>query len=236
MNPGFVPEHIAAGDRFIHHRESRAIVDEACRRTGIDLHDRVRSNVASVHVHRLRDIAWRRTALQWAARWASRTGRRLHLHGHGWAEDPEFRAFARGPVDHDAEARLAYRGARLALQLLPSGLPHQRTFEALCSGSLVVARESPNDFLLGDRHAFRRAHGDGAEAPSVLYQAGFRSLDELVFADEDEFGACVDRWLADDAGRRDRQSELAAVVREQFTWNAVLPRFLEGTRAAIGLP
>jgi hypothetical protein len=221
--------------RFLGHAEARELVHEACRATGLDVHERVRSNIASMHVHRLHDIAWRRTALQWAARWATRTGRRLHLHGDGWADDPQFRAFARGPVTHDHEARLAYGGARLALQLLPSGLGHQRTFEALCSGSLVIARESGNDFMLMDRHAFRRAHGDGRTASGVLHDAGFRNLDELVFADEAEFTACVERWLADDAEREARRELMAGIVGRQFTWTAILPRLLDGTRAAIGL-
>ncbi len=219
----------------LHVPACRAIVNEACARTGVDLSDRMRSNVATMHVHRLHDIAWRREALGWAADWARRTGRSLHLHGDGWERDPEFAEFARGPVDRAREARLAYRGARLALQLLPTGLVHQRTFEAVASGALVVARESPHDFARGDRHRFRETHGDGATAPTMLYRAGARSIDELVFAGPEELHACLERWLEDDAAREARRAALAGIVRERFTWDAVLPRILDGTRAAIGL-
>ncbi len=224
-----------AGGAFIHHAKAREIADEACRRAGIDLPDRVRSNVAAMHVHRLHDITWRRTALEWAVRWATRTGRRLHLHGEGWSRDPLFRPFDRGPVGNETEARKAYRGARLALQLLPSGFGHQRSFEALASGTLVITRESPNDFMLGDRHAFRQRYGDGDGAPSIHYRAGFRSLDETAFADEAEFAACCERWLGDEHARRARRDALAAVVRSRCTWDAVLPRILDGVRAAIAL-
>ncbi|MHC4810510.1 MAG: glycosyltransferase family protein [Planctomycetota bacterium] len=228
-------ETTADGRAFIDHGRARQIADEACRRAGVDLPDRVRSNVAAMHVHRLHDITWRRTALQWAARWAARTGRRLHLHGEGWSRDPEFRPFDRGPVSNETEARKAYRGARLALQLLPSGFAHQRSFEALASGTLVITRESPNDFLLGDRHAFRRQYGDGDGAPSIHYRVGFRGLDETAFADEAEFAACCERWLGDDDARTARRDQLAAVVRSRCTWDAVLPRVLDGVRAAIAL-
>ncbi len=228
-------ETVAAGGVFVDHGRARLIADEACRRAGIDLPDRVRSNIAAMHVHRLHDITWRRTALEWAVRWAAATGRRLHLHGEGWSRDPVFRPFDRGPVGNETEARKAYRGARLALQLLPSGFAHQRSFEALASGTLVITRESPNDFLLGDRQAFRRQYGDGENAPSIHYRVGFRSLDETAFADEAEFIACCERWLGDENARTARREQLAAVVRTRCTWDAVLPRILDGMRAAIAL-
>lgn len=223
---------VAAGT-FIDQPEARRIVDAAAGHAGLEVPDRIAGHVASMYVHRMFDIRWRLDALTWVAAWADESGRRLNLFGDGWDRLPAFSRFARGPVDHDTEARLAYRGSPIALQLIPSGLVHQRTFEAIACGTLVVARETPQDFDWGTREAFRAAHGDGAEFGGFLCARGFRDLDRIVFDGPEDTARVLDTWTHDVEARAARVERERAIVARSITWSAVLPNLLEDARRAI---
>lgn len=217
-------------------RAARAIVDAACATIAPRLPDRARTNLANYLAFRVLDLAFRTETLGWVAAWARSRGARFHLYGEGWSDDPRFAEFARGPVAHGEEARRAYRGAAVALQTIPSGLVHQRTFEALCCGAEVVGRWCPDDFGGLDAATFRAAHGDGATFDRILWREGFRDLDRDVFATEEELAARLDAALADPAARRARVAARATIVRARFSYDAVVPGIVgfvrEGLAAA----
>ena len=196
--------------------------------------DGVRTNLANFFAYRLFDIRFRLETLEWVADWAQRTGRRFRIHGAGWDRHPRLRRFAGGPVEHGEEARRAYRGAKVTIQSIPSGLTHQRTFEALLSRSLVLGRWCPADFDDLTPAAFRAAHGDGAGFDFLLYRKGFRGLDRIVFDGPGPLEERLERAVTDEPWRRALVTELREPVLEHFTYARVIPPIIELVRQSLG--
>jgi len=181
------------------HVQARRIVEESRLACGLDLPERAAAHLAAFVAHRLFDIAFRLESLEWTAAWADATGGRFHL----------------------------YRGAAVTIQTTPTGLTHQRTFEALLSGSLVVGRYAPADFDGLDPQAFRVAHGDGRDFDRILYREGFRSLDRVVYRSREELARLLDRFTTDPGARNTIARAQAALVREAFTYATVVPGIID---------
>ncbi len=214
--------------------EAGRIVDEALTEALRQGPDAVRTILASFLAYRLFDIRFRLETLEWVADWAQRTGRRFRIHGAGWDRHPRLRRFAGGPVEHGEEARRAYRGAKVTIQSIPSGLTHQRTFEALLSRSLVLGRWCPVDFGDLTPAAFRAAHGDGAGFDFLLYRKGFRGLDRIVFDGPGALQERLERAVTDEPWRRALVTELREPVLEHFTYARVIPPIIELVRQSLG--
>lgn len=196
-------------------REAGPLVSSIARTMNVTLTPAAREQLSGYFAFRLFDILFRRQTLLWAARWAERHGRSLRLYGRGWERDPELARFAAGPVEHGEALRRAYRGARLTIQTIPGGFGHQRAYEALLSGSLVVGRRIPPDFL---------------ETGSVRT---FPALADVVFRDAAELADVAETYLAD-PDRRDRvRREFAEIVRREFCYEGVVAGLLDRIRGAL---
>jgi spore maturation protein CgeB len=202
------------GEHLAHPNEARALTRAAADELGVQVADEAAEQIANYFVYRLNDIIFRRETLRWAARWAERTGRALRIHGRGWERDPELGAYAAGPIEHGEPLRRAYRSARLALQTIPSGFKHQRTFEAIASGCLVVGRAVAADF------------DGGAER-------FFPELEHVVFRNADELTSVASGLLEDAGRRRELHAAFRAAVQESFTYEAVLRDVLGGITSVL---
>jgi hypothetical protein len=190
-----------------------------------------REPLANYYAYRLYDIGFRRQTLTWAARWATATGRTFRVYGRGWERDPLLAPFAHGPVLHGEPLRRAYRAARLVLQPLPAGFLHQRSFEGLASGSLVVSRYAPPTFGGLTIGAFRNlAPG---ERPRNFAATVFPDLERVVFTDEAGFSSTCERLLADEEARERLRTSWREIVLREFTYEALVPRILDWVQAVL---
>jgi hypothetical protein len=227
-----VLKRVAQG-RHVGASEAAAIVDAAAAEAGARLPPALAAHLANFFAYRIFDIHFRLETLGWAAQWARRRGRRLRLYGRGWERHPELRPFAAGPVEHGVESRLACRGAALSIQTIPVGLCHQRTFEALLSGSLVLARYSPDNFAGLSVEEFRTWCGEGSPACGSLYAYEFRGLHRVTFRHAAEFGLLADRYLEDRVERESLREEMAALVRRHLTYETVVPSLVDAVRCGL---
>jgi hypothetical protein len=187
--------------------------------------------IASWVAMRVFDMAFRHETLEWVARWATRTGRRFRIYGKGWDTHPLFSRWACGPLAHGEELRVASCCATLSLQTIHTGFAHQRTYEALASGSLVLARWTPWTYGGVNRAGYldRRASG----APSQGVATLFPDLDPVTFHTEREFGERADHYLADAPARAEMLQRLRSTVIERFSYQSVMPSILDRIRRSL---
>jgi len=197
-----------------HIQVPRPMVQRLAGDLGFTLDEDNIENISNYFSYRLYDILYRCQTLQWAAEWAERTGRVFRLYGRGWSRIAELAPYAAGPIEHGEPLRRAYRCARLALSTMPRGFRHQRAFEALMSGSLVIARHVPPDF--GERGA------------SV-----FPRLGEIVFRNADELAHLADSLLDDRRRVGELRNAFAEIVRNEFSYAAVVPDLLDKIRSSL---
>jgi hypothetical protein len=202
------------GEHLAHPNDARGLTRAAADDLGVRVEDEALEQLAHYFVFRLNDILFRRETLTWAARWAEGTDRSLRIYGKGWERDPELGAYAAGPIEHGEPLRRAYRSTRLALQTMPSGFKHQRAFEAIASGCLVLGRAVAADF-------------DGGAGRF------FPELGQVVFRNADEFAALASALLDDGPRRRELHAAFEAVVRQSFTYEAVMRDVMDRIRAAL---
>ncbi|MCA9291916.1 MAG: glycosyltransferase family 1 protein [Phycisphaerales bacterium] len=207
--------------------DADAIVRRHERASNLALTDTERTGLVMYFVFRAFDVWFRTQSLEWVGRWAKGTGRRFRLYGRGWERHPTLGPWAQGPIAHGDDLRRAYRGATLTLQTIASGLWHQRTFEALASGSTVLARYSPFDYDFRSREAFRADPAPQAVARSLPH------VDRIVFGDEAEFRSRADALLDDATERRTIRDDMAAVVHRTLTYDAVLPGIIDRIRSRL---
>ncbi len=187
--------------------------------------------VANFYMYRLFDIGFRRETLLWIAQWAAETGRVFKVYGRGWSRDPVLCAYAAGPIEHGEPLRRAYHCSKLSVQTIPGGYRHQRTFEALTSGHLVLGRYIPPDFgnLTVEQYRQGRRPSDGITG-SVRT---FPTLDRVVFGNANELASVAEGFLEDEMMYREVHEELAGVVRGSLTYEAVIPEILSQIRNAL---
>jgi hypothetical protein len=208
-----------------HIQDARPLVDEAATAAGLALDPTLSENLTSYFTFRLYDILFRRETLHWVARWAEESGRVFRLYGRGWEKDPVLAPHAVGPVEHGEPLRCAYGGARLVLQTLPSGFMHQRTYEGLASGSLVISRLVPESFGRLSLDEFKRTPPE--QLPPSTAALKFPGLERVMFDSAESLAALCDRYLADDDTRETVAAEMRDVVLSEFTYTRVLGDVLE---------
>lgn len=191
---------------------------EAC---GLQLDPDQLHHLASFHTYRLLDWGRRQETLAWVADWAQRTGRRLRIYGNGWEAHPTLAAYAAGPVAHGEPLRQALASARIALQLIPSGIRHQRTFEALACGALPLIRYCERDFarLPIAEYVRRRDAGIPVDGETL-----FPRLERIAFETPEQFASLAEHYLADESARGAVVSELRAVVLRHCTFDAAMQK------------
>lgn len=188
------------------------LVAHSAQQLKLDLPTEHVDRIATHYLTRLHDILYRTQTLSWIARWSHRTGRTFKIYGKGWDTVPALQPFAMGPIEHGEPLRKAYRGAKIVLQTLPAGFMHQRTFEGLCSGSLVLARHAPTSSA--DQH--------------------FAELDRVIFHREDDLIELCERYLGDHALRAMVTHEMREIVLREFTYSATMPKLIEHVRTQLG--
>lgn len=210
------------------------LVRAAALRLGVNLDHAEVDSIAGYAALRSFDITFRHETLTWVAKWATRTGRRFRIYGRGWESHPVFSRWAAGPVDHGEPLRLALRCATFSLQTIPSGFIHQRTFESLASGSLVLSRQSPWDFHGLPLDEFRQrtsTSGGGESIPSTFDL--FPHLERVLFNSAESFEALVESLLASESQRLAVLSEFRQQVLERCTYASVAPVLLEQVRSRL---
>jgi hypothetical protein len=211
--------------------EAEELVRAAAVRLGVNLDHAEVDSIATYAVLRSFDIVFRHETLTWVAKWATRTGRRFRLYGRGWETHPIFSRWAAGPIDHGAPLRLALRCATFSLQTIQSGFIHQRTFESLASGSLVLSRQSPWDFHGLPLEEFRQRANSGERFPSTFDL--FPQLEQVLFNSADSFEELIESMLASESRRLAVLSEFRQRVLDRCTYEAVTPILLEQVRSRL---
>lgn len=183
--------------------------------------------LAHFYAYRLFDIGFRMESLSWAAQWADSYGRSLKIYGRGWQDVPQLARFAMGPIEHGEPLRQAYRCASLTLQTMPGGFLHQRSYEALASGSLVLARFSPINFsVTPEEYVQRHLASEGHTCGCIE----FPELEHVVFRSEEELHALAERYLQDADLRQRRWAAFRSIVLEKYSYTAVVGRVMAGIR------
>lgn len=187
-----------------------AMVRSVATEVGASIDDRQLEFIATNFAYRVFDWGRRQQSLEWVAAWARRTGRRLRIYGRGWEDHPTLAEFAAGPLEHGEALRRAHRGSKLALQLIPSGFRHQRSYELLASGTLPLTRY---------------CHADYEEDPDC--PLAFPDLARISFRTADEYEALAERFLEDEAYRGEVSRELRNVVLRSFTYEVVVGKVMD---------
>lgn len=187
--------------------------------------------IANFYMYRLYDIRFRRQTLLWVAQWAQTSERVFKLYGRGWSRDPVLGEYAVGAIEHGEPLRRACRCAKLSVQTIPGGYSHQRTYEALASGCLVLGRFVPPDFSHRSLEEYRQRRPP-AEAASATART-FPSLDRVVFRDAQELATLAETLLNDDDRCAQLQAEFAEIARRDLTYTRVLREVLERIRVAM---
>ena len=219
-----------------HLQYPRPLVERIVLDLGLALPDRQIEHLSYFFAYRLFDILFRRQTLGWVARWAEQTGRVFRLYGRGWSRDSVLGKHAVGPIAHGEPLRCAYRCAKLVLQTLPAGFMHQRTFEGLASGSLVISRFVPESFARMSLEEFQQTPPHSL--PRSTAAITFPGLADLVFHDPSQLEHLCERFLTSDSYRNEVRSRMRDVVLREFTYTGVLAEIMGkiqsrlGTRAA----
>lgn len=188
--------------------------------------------IANFYMYRLFDIHFRKQTLHWVVQWAEKFNRSFRLYGNGWSKDPILSKYAVGPIEHGEDLRCAYRCAKLCIQTIPGGFRHQRTFEALASGSLVIGRYIPPDFGNLSLEQYLNHQRDDEH---VLYGSvcTFGALDRVVFDSADSFASLAEKYIANANLRKDIQHKFASVVRKKLTYTIELQNLLNRVRMTL---
>ena len=224
-------EAMSRRDQHLERHRCRPYIARLAKEMELPLTNDDLEKIANFYMYRLFDIRFRRETLLWIAQWAAETGRVFKLYGRGWSRDPVLCAYAAGPIEHGEPLRRAYRGSKLSVQTIPGGYRHQRTFEALASGRLVLGRFIPPDFSHRSLEEYRQRRPP-AEAASAAVRT-FPSLDRVVFRSAAEFAELAETFLNNDSLRRQQQQEFAAIVRRDLTYPRVLKDLLNRIRDAL---
>ena len=219
---------IARGE---HLEEPRPLVDRLAGDLAVTLPGEALENIANLYAYRLFDILYRAQTLTWVARWAQRTNRVFKLYGRGWQSDPVFGQHAVGPIEHGEPLRRAYRCAKLVLQTLPGGFMHQRSFEGLASGSLVINRFAPQSFDHMSIEQFEQAPKESLQWSWAA--CIFPGLPKVVFRNAEELEHLCERLLADESYRHEVRTEMQEVVLRHFTYTRVLGGLLNEIRGEL---
>lgn len=202
----------------------------AARECGLDLSADQLHQLASFHTYRLLDWGRRQETLQWAADWAARTGRTLRIYGRGWENHPTLSRHAAGAIEHGEPLRQATCAATLALQLVPSGFRHQRSYEILACGTLPLTRYCARDFARLPIAEYVRAR-DAGENPDG--ENLFGGLERIAFETREQFETLAEHYLADAASRAAVVADLRRVVVEHCTFDAAMRKVMNTFRTQL---
>lgn len=217
---------------FLELRQCLPYVHSLLHEAGCTLPENDIEKIANYYMFRLFDILFRIQTLHWVAQWSEKFNRSFRLYGNGWSKDSLLSKYAVGPIEHGEELRCAYRCAKLCVQTIPGGFAHQRAFEALASGSLVLGRYIPPDF--GDLTLEQYLNHQREDEP-ILFGSlrSFGALDRVVFDSADSFASLAEKYFADAELRNEIQQKFASIVQKRFTYMSELKRLIEKIRTTL---
>lgn len=232
IDPQIVPllvrareEIFAMLERGEHPMDGRPLIVRLLNALGLEATDETIEKIGQFYVLRIFDMAFRLQTLDWVDQWVTQRGYTFCLYGRGWNRHPNLRRYARGPIRHGNDLRCAYHCAKLVLQLIPSGFEHQRSFEALLSGSLVLARYSPLDrssyWRLQQGLAAGDSHG-GLTVPEGI----FPMIDQITFNSAEQFRQLADRYLASQEDRTLLRRQFRDLVLQDYTYDVVTSKLI----------
>ncbi|HRX86824.1 MAG TPA: glycosyltransferase [Phycisphaerae bacterium] len=192
---------------------------DAALECGLDLNAEQLHQLASFHTYRMLDWGRRQETLQWVADWAQRTGRTLRIYGRGWENHPTLSRWSAGVLEHGEPLRQATRAARIALQLIPSGFRHQRSYEILACGTLPLTRYCARDFGCLPLAEYARLRDAGENPPGDNL---FSGLERIAFETRAQFETLAERYLANDAACAEVVADLRRTVLEHCTYDAAM--------------
>jgi len=135
---------LESGDLFASPEKLLGQIREAARDQSLRMTALAEGEIG-VELTRLADRMFRHEALRWVAQYCRDKGKSLRLYGQGWAENAEFREFARGPIEPGEPMRALYQQTRINLQLIHAGFLHSRSLDGLAAGGFFLTRMSPAD-------------------------------------------------------------------------------------------
>ncbi len=183
MLPAYLTRHCIASGYV-----AECVLQEVGQRFGFVIQDpELRNWLRNWYIWRLGDRLFRHEALEWAGKWARRTGRFLRLYGNGWERHPTLAEFAAGPATNGRELVCVYRASAINLQLMPAGFIHQRALDGLAGGGFFLTRRVPQDFL---GKALRRLKGR-------IDALGICGTQDLVARKDETLGAWLKEYLGD---------------------------------------
>ncbi|MFQ5805154.1 MAG: glycosyltransferase [Phycisphaerae bacterium] len=200
------------------------LVRSVARQMGIGLSVGQVDRLTNHFAYRLYDWGRRQQTLEWVAAWAKRTGRVFKIYGRGWENHPTLACFTAGVIEHGEPLRRANRASRLALQLIPSGFCHQRSYEVLAAGTLPLTRYCEDDFGgLPVKEYMRKLAAGEVQSGAARF---FPRLQHIVFRTPAEFERLAERFLADETYKNEVSADLRAVVLRDHTYTVVMRRVL----------
>jgi hypothetical protein len=220
-----VGDVLQRNEELSHHDGAPNLVRTVASQIGVHLQAGQVDNLANHFAYRLYDWGRRQQTLEWVASWAQRTGRAFKIYGRGWEKHPTLAPFAAGVIEHGEPLRRANRASRLALQLIPSGFCHQRSYEVLAAGTLPLTRYCKDDFAGLPVNDCMRKLAAGEVRTGCSAQL-FPQLQHIVFTTQAEFESLAERFLADEAYKNEVLAALRAVVLRDHTYTAVMRRVL----------
>ncbi|MBL4698500.1 MAG: hypothetical protein JKX70_06685 [Phycisphaerales bacterium] len=90
----------------------------------------------------------RHQTLEWASEIAQEHDLDFRIYGKGWEKHPTLSEYAKGEIPHDDQLRACYQAAKVHLHASVNGCGHQRVFECMLSGGLVLCRRSWNELYI----------------------------------------------------------------------------------------
>jgi hypothetical protein len=212
-----------ANGEFQHDAGAR-LTREVAAAHGLTLAEETLNALADYYTYRMLDWGRRQETLTWAADWARRTGRTFKLYGRGWENHPDLADCAAGVIDHGEPLRRALCAAKLAFQLIPSGIRHQRTYEVLACGTLPLNRYCPRDFDWLSITEFVQRRAEGTLGEGAVF---FPGLERITFETREQFEAMAETYLGNPTARAEVVREMRQVVIERCTFDGAMRQVIE---------
>ncbi|MEW6221246.1 MAG: glycosyltransferase [Thermodesulfobacteriota bacterium] len=151
--------------------------------------------------------------------WLVQSGRDLDIYGKGWERQPLLAPYARGPVQPGPDLVQVYNRTAVNLHMHPFTTTHQRVFEAILAGSLVLVYRLDDDRDLNPLEQYL------AEGEGYLF---FRNREDLSHKIGEILDAPQRRLAIIERGR--------AKVRERFTYAVAARQLLALVAHHFGAP
>jgi hypothetical protein len=182
----------AAGQNVGTYYELLALIHQVQRELGKPIGVEEFDVIAAWLFHPLNDALYRQQALRWARDAAREMDLSFAIYGAGWAQHPDFAAYARGSVQYGPALEALTRASRFNLQIVPYHCLHQRLLDGLVAGGFYLIRQHRADTAARELIAFLLAHAPDAHNLA----AARRTVPEPLRAELDALAALLKPAIA----------------------------------------